>query len=105
MANVYKTLASGAATGSIGVVSDAVACLVTFQLLGTWTGTVTFQGTVDGTNYVAIQATNLNTGSASTTATANGLYRVDATGLTDFRCNFTTPTSGTVLVYFHGVLG
>ena len=35
---------------------------VVFQVTGTFVGTITFKGTLDGTNYVAIQAVNMNDG-------------------------------------------
>jgi len=66
----------------------------TIQLVGLSAGTITFSSTNDdgaitgvesgnatlATNWIAIQATNLNTGTAATTATAAGLYRVPVIG-------------------------
>ena len=78
---------------------------ITFQIKGTWVGTVTFYGTMDeSTTDVAIQATNLATGAASTTTTGNGIFRIDASGLTQFFVKFTR-TSGTVVVIMQPVIG
>lgn len=80
------------------VLNTSGLAMVAVQLTGTYTATVTFQGTVDGSNWVAIQAMNMNSGAVATTATANGLYIVPVSGLTLFRCNltFTAGTSITV---------
>lgn len=55
------------------------------QLAGTFTGTVTFQGTVDGTNWVNLAglplATLFDTSTAVTAPTAAGIWRLDVSGL------------------------
>lgn len=76
-----------------GVMTD-----VAVQVTGTFVGTVQFEGTVDGSNWVAVQATNLNSGAAATTATAPGLFRINSKGLLKVRANITAYTSGAVTV-------
>ena len=72
---------------------------VTFQLTGTWTGTVTFEGTLlDGASFTSVLATLLSSGVAAATATATGIYRIDATGLLQVQARFSTASSGTVVV-------
>lgn len=66
-----------------------------FQLAGTWVGTITFEATVDGTNWVEVLAVNANDDTAATTATANGIYRVIADGM-KVRARVSAYTSGTV---------
>ena len=44
------------------------------QVTGITTATVTWEGTIDGTNYVGLYATNIATGVLGLTATANGVY-------------------------------
>lgn len=92
---------------SRGVVqaTDQYAGTVTYQLTGTFTATIEWQGTIDGTNFVAIQATNLNSGTAATTATAAGLYRIDATGLRLVRGTTTAYTSGTATLSAAAAIG
>lgn len=69
------------------------------QLSGISGETVTFEATVDGTNWIAVQATNLNDGVAATTATANGIYRVTILGLLKFRARISTGGAGTVTAW------
>ena len=80
--------------------SDAVTGLVGFQLTGTWTGTVTFEGTVNGTDWVTLLRREIGTDAtpSGTTTTANGVFVVDAAGLLKVRARFSTDSSGTVLV-------
>ena len=70
---------------------------VTFQVTGISGDTITWEATIDGANWVAVQVTNLNDGSDATTATANGLYRFTCLGLMQVRARLTR-VSGTVYV-------
>ena len=45
-----------------------------------WGGTLTFQQSVDGTNWTAALMTNLASAGTATTAIAAGLFRTDASG-------------------------
>lgn len=67
---------------------------------------ITFEGTLDGTNYVAILATNLSSGAQATTAAAAGLYSVYAPGFQRIRARIsacsscaTTATERPVVAY------
>jgi hypothetical protein len=71
---------------------------LTVQVVGITTATITWEGTVDGTNWVAILATPLTTGTAATTATADGIYRINVTGLASVRARISAWTSGTITV-------
>lgn len=107
--NQFNFLVNGAqptATGALNAIQlpDRVASAVTVQFAGTFTETFQFEGTVDGTNWIAIQATNMNTGTAVTTATAAGIFRSDTTGLTSFRLNVTAWTSSTSAVAMGNVV-
>ncbi len=68
----------------------------TVQVLGTWVGTLTFQGSEDGTNWVSLPATNVSTGASATTATANGVYQALVGGINYFRVRMTAYSSGPV---------
>ena len=70
---------------------------ITFQVTGISGDTVTWEATIDGTNWVAVQVKNLNTGTEATTATTNGLYRLTCLGLMQVRANLTR-SAGTVYV-------
>lgn len=65
---------------------------------GTWTGTVTFKGTNDGTNYVSSAGNPQPSGSAVSTATANGLWSFDASALTAFQVIATASITGRAVV-------
>ena len=41
---------------------DSLASMVVYQLFGTWAGTVTFQATIDNSNYTSVRAEDLSTG-------------------------------------------
>ncbi len=88
----HHSAASATATGAVMNCTGLVGALV--QITGTFVATVTFQGTVDGSNWVAIPAVNLNNGAVATTATAAGLYWVSFAGMRLFRANMAW-TSGT----------
>lgn len=70
----------------------------TFQIVGITTATVTFEATIDGTNWVAFRVTNLNSGTDATTATADGLYRATVIGLISVRARISAYTSGTITI-------
>ena len=84
---------------------DSFASMVVYQLFGTWQGTVTFENTLNNTDWDSIRAENLSTGTLATTTTANGTFRIDASGLFKTRARFSTDTSGTVKVQTIWVIG
>ena len=61
-------------------------------------GTITFEGTADGTNWVSINGVVAGTSTPGTTTTANGIVRLTPAGLTQFRVNMTAYTSGSAVV-------
>lgn len=79
-------------------VADGPYYSATVQVQGITTATVTWEGTIDGTNWVAVRATNLNSGSDATTATADGIYRLTVLGFNQVRARISAYTSGTITV-------
>lgn len=72
---------------------------LTVQATGLVSGTLNFEGSIDGSTWVALLATNLTSGSAAATTTAAGIYRLDVTGLTSVRVRasgITTNTTDTI---------
>lgn len=66
---------------------------------GTWTGTLTFEGSIDGgTTWVANTARFTGTSYTGASVTANGIFSLDATGLTNFRVRATAAMTGTAVV-------
>jgi hypothetical protein len=88
----HHSAASATANGAVMNCTGLVGALV--QITGTFSATVTFRVTVDGTNWVAIPGVNANSGVGATTTTTAGLYWVPFSGARLFRCNVTW-TSGT----------
>lgn len=76
---------------------------VALQVTGTWTGTITFEGSVDGTNFVTIGLFPAATPTASvaTTCTANGVWTDFIRGYKAIRGRFSTASSGTPTISIH----
>ena len=100
MGKVLHSLATATANGE--VLNTRAFTDVTFQISGTFVATVTFEGTLDGSNWIAFRATNLNSGTAATTAAAAGLYTATIGGLTSVRAGISLYTSGSVTVLVAG---
>jgi len=99
------TLQSGAtATGNGTEMNVGGLPVVGLQVTGITTATITFEGTVDGSNWVAVRALNLGTGAVGTTATADGLYQVPVAGLDELRARISAYTTGTITVVGKGVV-
>lgn len=70
-------------------------------LTGTWVGTVQFEGSQDsGTTWTPFGAHVRGAAPSVSTATSNGLFLANTTGLTNYRIRWTARTSGTVSVAF-----
>jgi hypothetical protein len=67
-------------------------------ITGTWVGTITFQGSVDGSSFVDMFAQPIGNGLIAQTITANGSLRINTTGLKAIRVKMTGYTSGTATV-------
>src|SRR5437588_276654 len=78
---------------------------VTFTVTGTFSGTITWQGSEDGTNFSTIYAVQLGTNTISTTATATGTYEVSCSGLQKVQANITSYSSGSITVTGHAIPG
>lgn len=75
------------------------------QVTGTWTGTLQFEVTIDGTNFVGIIATNVTSGAENATTSANGIYKFDVVGVLAARVRSTAWSSGTATVTIAGLAG
>ena len=71
---------------------------VAFQVTGTFSATITFEVSVDGSNFVAVPATNVATGAKSSTTTTTGIYIVHAPGARYIQARVSSYTSGTAVV-------
>ena len=90
------TVASGslAAAAQTVVMSMNGCSSAAIMIAGTWVGTITFEASLDGTTWAAINAVSASTSMPQTTATVNGLYRLTPGGVQQIRANMTAFTSG-----------
>lgn len=71
------------------------------QVTGTFTGTLTFSTSVDGTNFVTSQVTPVGAlATPVSTTTAAGIWTLELKGHKSFRVAFTAYTDGTAVVTF-----
>lgn len=80
--------------GTIGVI-----------ITGTWVGTISFQGSVDGTNYTAVQGAVLGGLGIVSSTSSNLSFRANATGLKTFQVKMTSYTSGTASITIQATNG
>jgi hypothetical protein len=70
------------------------------NVLGTWVGTIAFECSVNGSDWVACNGTPFaSTGALVTTSTSNGAWQFDVAGCTSFRVRCSAWTSGTIITY------
>ena len=92
---------SAGGTLALGSGDDGRASTLAFQTVGTWTGTLTIEATIDGTTYVAVLGVPAGSTTAATTVASGAevITRVDATGYSLVRLNGTAGGSGSVAIY------
>lgn len=92
--------AAAAATGNGTPINMTGQDTLVVDVTGTFVGTVTFEGTIDDTNWVAVGLLNVGTGAIATTATAAGMFKmpVDLACLSQFRARVSAYTSGAITV-------
>lgn len=96
-ADITTTVCPGAGCVNYNVAGQGS---IAIQITGTWSGTITFQSTLDNTNYVSFRVTKVSdaAGAGVTTTTSNGLYQGTVAGLSQIRVVFTGFVSGTAVV-------
>lgn len=93
----FQSAAGANGNGMVAELDGRYASLC-LQVAGTFTATVTFEASQDGTNYIAVQGTIKNSGSAATTATAAGLFEFRVVGVRKFRVPVSGYASGAITV-------
>lgn len=78
---------------------------VALQLLGTWTGTVTFEATVEGNTWVTFNMVPSASATAASTSTGNGCWSANCSGYSAVRARFSTATSGAVQAWLQACEG
>lgn len=74
---------------------------VALQVTGTFSGTITFEASVDGTNWAALAVKASSQTAAATlvtTTTAAGVFTVNTQGLPNIRARMSAYTSGAAVV-------
>jgi hypothetical protein len=71
---------------------------VGIQISGTWTGSITSEGSVDGTNYSALPCAALTSGGVASVFSVNNIFQASVAGLAYMRMRGTTVTSGTATI-------
>lgn len=74
-------------------------------VMGTWTGTLRFETTVDGINYVPYDAMLVGIGTTLSTITANGTFKGNVAGVKTIRLRATATITGTAIVYINATAG
>ncbi len=75
------------------------------HITNTWTGTLQFEGTVDGTNYVVIEAYDHANADSVLTTTGNGVFSLAFGAFHTIRVTSTAFVSGTATITWAGGLG
>ena len=75
---------------------------VGIQLTGTWVGTVSFEASVDGRTFVALNAHPSNSTTPASSATGNGVWTSNCGGFAIVRARMSSYTSGTATVTIQG---
>lgn len=78
---------------------------VGLQLTGTFTGTVSFEATVDGRTWVAFNMVPSNSATAASTTTAVGAWSANCAGFSSVRARFSIATSGTPEAWLQATAG
>ena len=98
-ANLQAALTSATCPGSgCAVVQTVGGAGIGVQITGTFTGTLQFEGSVDGVTFVAVNMTPPNSTTPATSATSAGVWTGGVGGLLVFRVRCSAYTSGTAVV-------
>jgi hypothetical protein len=64
------------------------------QLTGTWAGTVSFEASIDGLTFVALNMVPSNSATAASSSTGNGAWSANCAGYSIVRARMSAYTSG-----------
>lgn len=97
------------ATGNGAVLTMDGFTYICIQTSGTFSGTVTLEGTVNGSDWIEVGATDLNSTNHATKVkgiTGHGVYLLDhAGGLSGFRARISAYSSGSITVHAQAFMG
>ena len=97
-----QSAAAATGNGSTLAVDGCEAAMIT--VTGTFVGTITIEGTEDGTNYVSMMRKQIGaTDTSSNGITTTGVFVAHTTGFTLLRARISAYTSGSITVTGHAV--
>lgn len=92
-------------SGDILQIKTAEMASIAAQIAGTWTGTISFEGTVDGSNWVALSLNNLATGASASSSTSNGVFNGSIAGFLAVRLRASAAITQTASVSLRTTVG
>jgi hypothetical protein len=84
-------------TQSVQIVTNG-AGTVGAQISGTWTGTITVEGSIDGTNWLGTVGVALTSGAASANFSANNIIQINCSGLGFIRLRGNSVATGSATI-------
>ena len=93
------------ATGNGSTLNTTNQAMAVLDVQGTFSGTITVEGTIDGTNYFAVKTTDMSSDTRVSTITAAGQFSLRVSGYQNFRARISAYTSGSITVYGRAVAG
>lgn len=96
--SITATASTCTSTACVSIVNQGNAAAWA-QISGTFTATISFEGTVDGATWFSIAGVVPTSGVSATSATAEGNWQFQVAGLRSIRLRCSAFTSGTAVVY------
>ena len=96
---ITGTPTTGPAVATVSSLSNGT---VSIDISGTWTGTLTFEQSPDGTNFSAVDAMQDGVDAVVQSTTANGLFKIAASADFIVRVRATAAITGTANIAFTG---
>lgn len=93
------------ATGSVTTATLNGSTSVGAYIFGTWVATVQFEASIDGTNYVSVNAVPITGGTLVSSTAANGQWQINSGGYANVRARVSAFTSGTVSIRLRSSTG
>lgn len=97
--DIVRLQAAASSSGAGGSLNTNGLATVSFQVTGTFVGTVFFEGTIDGTDWVAFQVAPVEGGAAVTSATAPGIWYGSCQPFAQCRARVAWTSGTSVTVY------
>ena len=111
--SIPVTVSAGTDRTSTGTITNTQSVSISTQasgtcgilVTGTWTGTLVFEASVDGTTWTAINVIVPSTGAEVASTTANGTWSASVAGFQNLRVRGNTVATGTATVFLDSATG